>query len=72
MITNKNYNIDLANLSDKKLLYDYAKEMNFDVKVQGNKSTRDRTLIKLFNHQLSWLLGFQQRFYHLILMNFAI
>ena len=47
MITNKNYTIDLASLSDKKLLYDFAKEMIFEVKAQGNKSTRDRTLIKL-------------------------
>ena len=47
MITNKNYNVGLANLSDKKLMYDFAKEMNFDLKAQGNKSTRDRTLIKL-------------------------
>ena len=46
MITNKNYNVDLASLADKKLLYDYAKEMHFDTKAQGNKSTRDRTLIK--------------------------
>ena len=48
MITNYNYNVDLASLLDKKLLYDFAKEMNFDLKAQGNKSTRHRTLIKLF------------------------
>ena len=47
MITNKNYNVDHASLSDKKLMYDFAKEMNFDLKAQCNKSTRDRTLIKL-------------------------
>ena len=28
-------------------MYDSAKQMNFDVKAQGNKSTWDRTLIKL-------------------------
>ena len=47
MITNKNFNVDLASLADKKLMYDFAKEMHFDTKAQGNKSTRDRTLIKL-------------------------
>ena len=47
MITNKNYNVNLASLQDKKLMYDFAKEMNFDTKALGNKSTRDRTLIKL-------------------------
>ena len=28
-------------------MYDFAKEMNFDIKAQGDKSARDRTLIKL-------------------------
>ena len=49
MITNSKYNVDLASLTDKKLMYDFGKEMNFDMKAQGNKSTRDRTLIKLLN-----------------------
>ena len=47
MITNKNYDVDLASLADKKLMYNFAKEMNFDLKAVGKKSTRDRTLIKL-------------------------
>ena len=51
MITNKNYNVDLASLQDKKLINDFAKEMNFDLKSVGNKSTRDRTLIKLLKPQ---------------------
>ena len=46
-IANKNYNVDLPSSSDKKLLYEFAKKMNFDMKAQGNKSTRDRTLINL-------------------------
>ena len=49
MITNSKFNVDLASLSDKKLLYDFAKEMHFDLKAPGNKSTRDRKLIKLLN-----------------------
>ena len=47
MITNSKFNVDLATLSDKKLMYDFAKEMHFDPKASGNKSTRDRKLIKL-------------------------
>ena len=43
MITKKIYNVDLASLQDKKLMFDFAKEMNFDAKAQGNKRTRDRT-----------------------------
>ena len=49
MITNKNYNVNHASLSDKKLMYNFAKEMNFDKSHVGNKSTRDRTLISLLN-----------------------
>ena len=47
MITNKNYNIDLAKKSDKKRMYSFAKEMNFDLNAIGKKSTQDGTLIKL-------------------------
>ena len=47
MITNSKNNVDLASLADKKLMYDFAKEMHFDQKAQGNKSIRDRKLIKL-------------------------
>ena len=49
MITNNKFNVDLASLSDKKLMYDFAKEMHFDPKASGNKSTRDRKLIKVLN-----------------------
>ena len=47
MITNSKFNVDLASLSDKKIMYDFAKEMHFDTKALGKKSTRDKTLIKL-------------------------
>ena len=49
MITDNNYNVNLPSLADKKPLYDFAKEMKFDLNAQGRKSTRDRTLIKLRN-----------------------
>ena len=47
MITNKDYNVDHASLADKKLMYDFAKGMHFDMKAPGKKPTRDKTLIKL-------------------------
>ena len=34
MKTNKHFNVDLVKLSVKKLIYDFAKEMYFDVKLQ--------------------------------------
>ena len=75
MITNKNYNVDLASLQDKKIMYDFAKEMNFDMRAEGNKSTRDRTLIKLLKSPgliVSASGVSKQYFYHLILMNYVI
>ena len=74
MITNKNYNVDHASLSDKKLLYDFAKEMNFDLKALGIKSIRDRTLIKLLKSpglMVSASGVSKKHFYHPILMNFV-
>ena len=47
MITNSKYNVDLASLSDKRLMYDFVKEMHFDMKAPGNKSTRDKSIIRL-------------------------
>ena len=47
IITNKNYKVHLASLPDKKLMYDFANAMHFDVRAQGNKSTGEGTLIKL-------------------------
>ena len=47
LITNKNYNVDLASLADNKLMYNFAKEMQFNVRGKGRESTRDRTLINL-------------------------
>ena len=47
MITNKNYNVDLAKLSDEKIMYGLAKEMYSDEKGLGNESIRDKSLIKV-------------------------
>ena len=49
IIANSKFNVDLASLSDRKLMYDFAKEMYFHPKASGNKSTRDRKLIKILN-----------------------
>ena len=47
LMTNKNYNVDIANLLDKELMYEYAKEIYFDDNASGKKSTRDKSFIKL-------------------------
>ena len=47
MMTNKNYNVDLAHLSDKKFMYEFAQEMYFDEKVLGNTSTSAKSFIRV-------------------------
>ena len=43
LMTNENYNIDLANLPDKKLMFEFAKEMFFHDKALSNKRTSDNS-----------------------------
>ena len=47
MMTNENYSADLANIPDKKLLFDFAKEMCSDEKALRHKSNREKSLISL-------------------------
>ena len=37
MITTRNYNVDLAHLSDKNLMFEFAKEVYFAEKASGIK-----------------------------------
>ena len=48
-ITNYKFKADHANLSDKKIIREIAKEMNFDNRNIGRPSTRDRSVIRLLN-----------------------
>ena len=47
MIFKKKYNLDLANLPDKKLMYEFAKELYFDEKAPGKKGDRDISIKKI-------------------------
>ena len=47
MVTNKNYNVDFAKLSDKNSIFDFPKELSFDDKASSIKNTRDKSLIRL-------------------------
>ena len=46
-ITNYDFNVDHSNQQDRKMIYEFAKEMNFNIKQKGNKSNRDKSIIKL-------------------------
>ena len=45
--TNKSYHVDLAKLPDRKIKYEFAKEMYFDEMALRAKSSGDHSLIRL-------------------------
>ena len=47
LITNHKFNADHSSPQDKKLLYEFAKEMNYDTKSTGRPSTRHTSIIKI-------------------------
>ena len=48
LITNHKFNADHSSPQDKKLIYEFAKEMNYDTKSTGPPSTRHTSIIKIF------------------------
>ena len=46
LITNYKFNADHSSPQDKKLIYEFAKEMNYDIKSTGRPSTRHTSIIK--------------------------
>ena len=46
-ITNYDFNVDHSNQQDRKSIFEFAKEMNFNIKEKGNKSDRDNSIIRL-------------------------
>ena len=46
-MTNYDFSVDHLNQHDRKLSYELAKEMNFNIREKGNKSDRDKSIIRL-------------------------
>ena len=46
-ITNYDFNIGHSNQQDRKLMYEFAKEMKFNIKQKGRKSDRDKGFVRL-------------------------
>ena len=44
-MTNYDLNVNHANPQDQKLIYEFGKEMKFDIKQKGRKSNRDESMI---------------------------
>ena len=47
LITNYKFNVDHSSPQDKKLIYEFAKEMNYDAKSTGQPSIRHNSIIKI-------------------------
>ena len=47
LITNYKFNADHSSPQDRKLIYEFAKEMNYDTKSIGRPSTRHTSIIKI-------------------------
>ena len=47
VITNYKFNVDHSSPQDKNLIYEFAKEMNYDTKSTGRPSTRHTSIIKI-------------------------
>ena len=63
MLTNENYIVDLASLLDRKLMFEFSREMYFDGKALGNKSTRDKSPIRLLKSLGINAWSFEENFF---------
>ena len=45
-LTNFDFKIDHSSQQDRKLIYEFGKEMKFDIKQKGRKSDKDKSLIR--------------------------
>ena len=71
-ITDYDFNVNHANPQDQNLIYEFGKEMKFDIKQKGRKSNRDKSMIKLLKSPVIMVSGVQQYFCEKTLMNFVI
>ena len=46
-MTNYDFNVDHSNQQDRKLFYEFVKEMNFNIRQKGKKSDRDKSIVRL-------------------------
>ena len=57
-MTNYDFKISHSNPKDKKLLYEFAQEMNFNIKERGRKSDRDKEIMKILKSLAMLASGF--------------
>ena len=60
VITNYKFNVDHSNPQNKKLIYQFAKEMKFDTKSTGRPSVRHNSRVKLLDQPAIMASGFSK------------
>ena len=60
VITNYKFNTDHSNQQDRKLIYEFGKEMKYDVKSTGRPSTRHNSMIRLLDQPAIMASGFSK------------
>ena len=60
VITNFKFNADHSSPQDKKLIYEFAKEMNYDTKNTGRPSVRHNSMVRLLNQPAIMASGFSK------------
>ena len=62
-ITNFDFNVDHSNQQDRKMIYEFAKEMNFNIKQKGKKSNRDKSIIRLLKSPAIMASGISKKLF---------
>ena len=60
VITNYKFNADHSNQQDRKLIYEFAKEMNYDTKSTGRPSIRHNSMVRLLDQPAIMASGFSK------------
>ena len=60
VITNYKFNADHSSPQDKKLFYEFAKEMNYDTKSTGRPSVRHNSIVRLLDQPAIMASGFSK------------
>ena len=60
VVTNYKFNVDHSSPQDKKLIYEFAKEMNYDIKSTGRPSVRHNSMVKLLDQPAIMASGFSK------------
>ena len=60
VITNYKFNVDHSSPQDKKLIYEFAKEMNYGINNTGRPSVRHNSMIRLLGQPAIMASGFSK------------